>query len=155
MKEETKRAKLAAMFGLEIPTEPSPDVKQEIQTTSRDAEAVMAYVHRPQEFKRVACKWCESVFAVDRANVAYCRDECRKKALAEIGIIWDPRKPQEERWDYREPLTVRSEALVVADLAVEMLTAQAQEQQDELQQVSGGDVLPLSDSSPTPTVYVL
>jgi hypothetical protein len=148
MKEDTKRQKLAELFGLQefIPTEPTPDIKQEQETTSRDAEAVMAYVHKPDTFKRVACKWCESVFAVDRANVAYCRDECRKKALAEIGIVWDPRKPQEERWDYREPLTVRSEALVVADLAVEVLTQQEQEKADETQE---------SAVSPTPTVFVL
>jgi hypothetical protein len=153
MKEDKKRAKLAALFpGLEehLPTEPTPDFVQEQQTTSREAEAVMAYVHRSHEFKRVACKWCEGVFAVDRANVAYCRDECRAKALAEIGIVWDPRKPQDERWDYREPLTVRPQALVVADLAVEVL---AQQEPEVFESTADGTLV--SVESPNPIVFDL
>lgn len=149
MKDDKKRARLAELFGIEehLPTEPEPSVTEKQETTSREAEAVIAYVHRPHEFKRVACKWCESVFAVNRANVAYCRDECRIKYLASIGIKWDPSKPQEERWDYVEPLTVPPQALVVADLAVEVLI------QKEQKRISDENVE--SESQTIPTVYNL
>lgn len=174
MKEETRRAKLAAMFGLEehLPTEPTPDAKIEQQTASREAEAVAAYIAQPQRFTRKICKLesCQKEFASDRGNVAFCCDTCRKEWLAAIGIVWDPKKPPSERWDFkvvtddngtttsvgstREPLTVQSEALVVADLAVEILTQKAQESKEE-QKVSGDDVPLISDLSPAPTVYVL
>jgi len=148
MKEDTKRAKLAALLGLEehLPTEPTPDQAIEQQTASREAEATAAYIAQPQRFIRKKCKECEAEFASDRGNVAYCNDNCRKNWLARIGIIWDPKKPPSQRWDFvvvtndngettsvgstREPLTVPPPALVVADLAVEVLAAQSQESQN-------------------------
>lgn len=165
MKEDKKRERLAALFGLEehLPTEPTPDVKIEQQTASREAEAVAAYVAQPQKFTRKICKECEAEFATDRGNVAFCKDECRKNWLARIGIVWDPKKPPGQRWDFtvvtndkgdtaavgstREPLTVGSQALVVADLAVEVLVQQEQE--------NPSSETVVSVQSQDPTVFVL
>ena len=169
MKDDKKRERLAALFGLEehLPTEPTPDVKIEQQTASREAEAVAAYIAQPQKFTRKKCKECDSEFATDRGNVAFCKDGCRKDWLARIGITWDPKKPPSQRWDFtvvtsdngdatsvghtREPLTVGSEALVVADLAVEVLAQQ--QVQEPVEQTSDGTHL--SEPSPTPTLFVL
>lgn len=170
MKEDTKRAKLAALFGLEehLPTTPTPDQAIEKATASREAEATLAYVSNQPRFKYKNCKECGEQFAVDRGNVAYCKDECRKVALERIGIIWDPKKDPRERWDFkvvisnegdkiqtvlaeghksREPLTVPPPALVVANLAIEQQTVMNTQEQA----VVGLDVVPL-DTSDVPQV---
>lgn len=177
MKEDKKRERLAALFGLQehLPTEPTPDQRIEQQTASRDAEAVAAYITQPQRFTRKKCKLesCGKEFATDRGNVAYCSDDCRKEWLAAIGIVWDPKKPPAERWDFkvitndngeatpvgstREPLTVRSEALVVADLAVEMLAAEQQQVVNDnvVPEIPTLSVLPQSEDQQAPTIFVL
>lgn len=172
MKEDKRRERLAALFGLEehLPTEPTPDVVIEKQTTSREAEAVAAYIAHPQKFTRKKCKECNEDFASDRGNVAYCSDNCRKNFLASIGIVWDPKKPPSQRWDFvvvtndkgdtasvgstREPLTVPPPALVVADLAVEVLTQQAQTDMPVAAE-STGDATLKSVESPYPIVFDL
>lgn len=173
MKEEKKRAraadKLAELFGLQehLPTElPSPTIIS--NNKSREAEAVLAYMDSHKRFAQRPCKWCESTFASDRGNVAYCSDLCRQKALAELGILWNPNKDPRERWDFkmvisdgvevltnenvsREPLTVPPPALVVADLALE-----AQKQDTVLKEVSdASSVLSESEPQSIPIVYNL
>lgn len=163
-KEERNRQKLAELFGLQehVPAEPTQSYTIRQQNTSREAEAVLAYVDEPKKFTQRPCKWCESVFAADRGSVAYCSDDCRKHALAELGIVWDPNKDPRERWDFkliiseskvvlsetsREPLTVPPPGLVVADLALEM---KAQVEEPDV-----SDDSPESEPQPTPIVYSL
>lgn len=156
-KEQRARDKLAELFGLQehVPTEPEPSQTEKDLTNSRQAEAVIEYITRPQLFKQVECKQCGGVFATNRGNVSYCSDTCRKHKLAELGIVWDPTKPQELRWDYREPLIVPPPALVVADLAVEMLI-QAEQDKVQVEQTSDVSSVPVeSEPLPTPIVYSL
>jgi len=167
-KEERNRNKLAELFGLQehLPTEATPTQQIQTNNKSREAEAVLAYVDEPKKFKQRPCKNCESVFAADRGNVAYCSDDCRKHALAQIGIIWDPDKDPRERWDFkmvvndsgdsqlvnanvsREPLTVPPPALVVADLALEV-----QKDKESVSDTSSDPVV--SETQTYPIVYDL
>lgn len=154
-KAERNRNRLAELFGLQehLPTEPTPPPGELQLTASREAEAVIEYIKRPQTFKQVECGQCGGTFATDRGNVKYCSDRCRAKWLENIGIIWNPSKPQEERWDYREPLIVPPPALVVADLAVEV--AIQQEQETPTLPETAPVVLLESATSPAPIVFDL
>jgi len=163
--EERKRQQLAALFGLEehLPTEPTPTQQINQENKSREAEAVLEYYSSRQTFKPRPCKWCESVFAANRGNVAYCSDSCRQKALAEIGIIWDPSKDPRERWDLkivlddgqlmlpqisREPLIVPPPALLLADKILES-QVETPETPETLSETSESEI------QSTPIVYSL
>lgn len=106
MKLETRRAKIAELLGLDwqppTPEEPRTEANDLV---SREAEAVLGYLTTPlgnhfvlHQFRERQCKFCEVSFITSLANVGYCSDECRQKALKEYGIKWNPEKPAEERW---------------------------------------------------------
>lgn len=76
-------------------------------STSLEAEATLAFVRKPEDFKTKRCINCNELFAVNRQAVGYCTDRCRAVALQKIGIQWDPRRKPEERWGFWEqPLVV-------------------------------------------------
>lgn len=109
MKDDKRRARLAALFGMAPPTQ---EELNEAVDKSREAEAALAYYNEPSRFKEVTCKQCGLRFAVNRGSVAYCSDSCRRKMLADIGIEWDPNKTPEERWKPGvEPFIVTPQAL--------------------------------------------
>lgn len=115
MKAETKKARLAALFGLELP---DPQLKRLRQNVSREGEAVLAYYAEPLAFTEKMCKHCNRMFAVNRGQVGYCSDRCRVAALAAIGIKYDVEAPIEQRWGAIEPLVVVPEALPLVQQAV-------------------------------------
>lgn len=126
MREDTKRNKLAALLGLDVPTartDHRPKVAKE--NISREAEAVINFVSAPQTYARITCRSCGQDFLVNRANVALCSDKCRANELAEMGIDWDWSKSPEERWYVssqngrltNEPLVVPSTALRALETA--------------------------------------
>jgi hypothetical protein len=99
LREDKKRARLAALLGMEEPaerTEHRPKVAA--QNLSRDAESLIEFVDKPTTFARIACRVCGRDFLANRANVACCSDKCRAEELATLGIKWDWSKPPEERW---------------------------------------------------------
>lgn len=115
MKAEKIEERLAKLLGLENqleelkPKEATPEQK----SASHEAEAVLYFMHDPTRFKQAACKQCDGTFMVDYPSVGYCSDRCRKAALHEIGIEWNPDKDPYERWQGRVPLTVPPQALAV------------------------------------------
>lgn len=120
MREETKRAKLAELFGLEAPKNETPPTVMQA-TASREAEATLAYVKEPEKFRKIECRHCGKTFAVNRANVSCCSDKCRAGELAALGIEWDFTRDPAERWVgdfFGEPLTVPPAALELADRAL-------------------------------------
>lgn len=113
MKEETKRQKLAALLGIPLSEIPKSSYREKPDDKSREADAVIAYVARPQDFKHKACINCGGMFATNQPSVGMCSDSCRVRHLERKGIQWDPHKKQTERWGYVLPLTVPVEALDV------------------------------------------
>lgn len=111
-KEEKDREKLAALLGVDPPKK---SIRLETESTSREAEAVLAYAQDYKQFSRKICKECKRPFVHSRGAVACCSDECRAKGLAKIGIEWHWLKPQSDRWGRTEPLVVPPEALAVID----------------------------------------
>lgn len=117
MKAETAEKRLAKLLGLEdkleelTPKEPTAEEK----VASHEAEAVLRFMYDPDRFTTRSCKNCELSFTVDYPCVAYCSDRCRKVALHEIGIEWDPTKSPYERWQGTVPLTVPPQALEIVE----------------------------------------
>jgi hypothetical protein len=99
LREDKKRARLAALLGMEEPaarSEHRPKVAS--QNLSRDAESLIEFVDKPTTFARVTCRVCGRDFLVNRANVSCCSDKCRASELETLGIKWDWSKSPEERW---------------------------------------------------------
>jgi len=104
-KEARRREQLAALFGMDTPP-PSETAPLSIdhQNSSREAEAVIAYLERPSVFVERSCKNCSKDFLVNRGNVTLCSDACRATyLLREYGIEWDWNKQPNERYYYRIP----------------------------------------------------
>ena len=130
MKAETKKARLAALLGIDLP---KPKTKAEIQaagTVSREAEAVILFGMHPKQFIQKECAQCGLVFAVNRTSIAVCSDECRKHYLwFKYKIVWDPNaRSVEERW---QPQTGGPEPLVVPPAVLPTLVAAVQAQENE------------------------
>lgn len=89
---------------------------------SREAESLLALIERQEHFGAKVCKQCGGPFATNFAQVSYCSNRCRRAHLESIGIPWDYRKSEEERWtagfgkpDLKKvPLVVPPEALKAA-----------------------------------------
>ena len=110
------RKKLAELLGVPFVEEEHKvavveTVQRKKENASREAEAALLYVADRRKFLQKECLNCGGVFAVNRQNVAYCSDTCRKHALERKGIIWDVTKNPEERWDFKEPLVVPPQVL--------------------------------------------
>lgn len=75
---------LAKMMGIK-----APSTEEAIQQ-SREQEAIIAYVEKPELFSKVKCRRCSTIFAVDRANIGFCSDPCRTKTLKDLGITRAP-----------------------------------------------------------------
>lgn len=119
MKAETKQAKIAALFGLEAPKKPTPQELRTRANRSREAEAVILYAEEPSKFLQRECRICKRMFAVNRAHIAFCSDDCRSIHINDVlGLEWSPtgRSP-EERWAHQtggpEPLIVPPHALTL------------------------------------------
>jgi hypothetical protein len=117
-KEQKQKEALAALLGLDAPTEVS---KAEAHDRSMEAEAALEYYENPRTFKQKDCKSCGRAFATRGAPVSYCSDKCRARAFEErMGVKWRPLRSVEERWGFMgEPLTVPPEALAVVQYAMD------------------------------------
>ncbi len=81
----------------------------------REAEATLLYINRRGKgFLTKRCQRCDREFATEYYSVGYCGNPCRVRALADIGIVWDPYKPEYERWGGTPPLVVPPIALSLA-----------------------------------------
>ena len=124
MRADTKKAKLAALLGIEIKKPPTAK-ELEQGTISREAEGVIAFGNRTQRFTQRECIQCGGIFAVNRSNISCCSDICRKHHLEfKFGIVWDPNaRTLEERWSAQtggpEPLIVPARVLPLIEIALE------------------------------------
>lgn len=139
MKDDARKRKLAALFGMDVP---KPPTKQQIidkDSISREAEAALAYADDPKRMIQRECKQCGLVFAVNRSCIAYCSDVCRQHALSAMGIDWNPKsRTPEDRWSAqtggREPLTVPPKVLELLKATIQQELTMNQEEPLPLQQ---------------------
>lgn len=91
-------------------------------------EAVLLYYHtKGADFVKSTCPTCGRVFAYKYhipTKSFNCSNDCRKEALAKIGIEWNPYKRPEERWlNYQKGVI----PLIVPPSALELLEQKVQE----------------------------
>jgi hypothetical protein len=101
----------------------------------REAQSVILYFDTLGEgFKEKQCKNCKQMFAYkwELSNIAFCSVNCAAEDLRQIGIKWDPDKPQSQRWGHHAPA-------VVPPIALEILKHQLLDFQED----------PLSDTDPS------
>lgn len=116
MKADKRAERLAKLLGLDVPVKPTAEQLRQKDNVSREMEAVLAYADNPKGFLLRQCKRCDRSFGVNRANIAFCSDDCRVRSLHDRGLLvnLDARTP-EERWASatggREPLIVPPSAL--------------------------------------------
>jgi hypothetical protein len=106
-------AALAAFLGKDVTEIASlaEEAKSEWDTTYV-ADAVLGYAAEDKKgwFDKT-CKNCGRMFAADYKFISLCSTKCRKVALREIGIAWDPAKKEEDRWKpHRPPRVVPPDA---------------------------------------------
>jgi hypothetical protein len=70
---------------------------------SKEAEAVLSFIHKPSSIITKRCKFCNLNFGTNYVGVAFCSDECRANDLSAIGIVWDASKTAEARWEGEPP----------------------------------------------------
>lgn len=108
MKRETRRAKLLEFLDEDEDAELIARLKHEIpkgeletiaeNDARHEAESVLAYRGSYEEFVKSICVSCGKPFAHSYAKVTTCSVVCLQKALAEIGIDWDPSRSVADRW---------------------------------------------------------
>lgn len=75
--------------------EPQEDITLEVEAT------LLYFSLKGKEFEKAVCPICERVFAYKYyipGQHFKCSNQCRKIALAAIGIEWNPYKHPEDRW---------------------------------------------------------
>lgn len=146
MKSETRRSKMAELYADDPELQALIKAREEeeartqeqtnsIQSTSRDAESLLAFL-RGDYFTHKVCKNCDGDFLTDYGSVAYCSDACRIEQLRKWGIDWDVTKPLHERWGNRIPLTLGPEMIELAEAALNRLLAIHSQEPEK--QMSGG-----------------
>lgn len=106
MKKETRRQKLMELW--EDDEEVIEALKNKLtyegeekfvrDESSHQAESVVAYVGSQETFYRLHCQGCDKPFASSYARVTTCSNNCLKKVIENIGLIWHPDKSPEDRW---------------------------------------------------------
>lgn len=150
MKAETKRARIAALLGLEVPKPPTKEEIEAAGTISREAEAVALFLDNPKRFIQRECKNCGGVFAVNRGSISLCTDTCRQHWLeTQFGLIWDPKaRSLEERWSAQtggpEPLIVPPTVLPLAQESLDRKESQTVPMEEALSESELDSLLDLS-----------
>lgn len=131
MKESTKQRKhdekLAELLGISLEEVLASREQEERDDKVLEATATLLLLEHPEAFIQKICKECHGLFLTTYRFVAECSSTCRSKALARIGIDWNPMHNQTERWARAKIPT----GYTIPPKALEILLAIAQEQQRE------------------------
>lgn len=91
--------------------------------TFKEAELVVKFLDRPNEARKIVCKWCDNYFITNYKYQSYCSVECLKAKLLSIGLKWNPNKKMEDRWKGEPPSTIKPHTLKVLIQWAESLIA--------------------------------
>jgi hypothetical protein len=118
-KKEPDLAALAAAMGIDPSKLANISTDKWEDDSSYSAEAALS--DRKGWYSK-NCKGCDRVFQAEYKFVSYCSNRCRKVALQEIGIDWNPEKSIEERWKpYRPSMVVPPEVIIIENEIPEQL----------------------------------
>ena len=129
MKESTRQRKhdekLAQLLGITVEEVRASREQEERDDKVLEAQAVSLFLEKPEAFIQKICKECGEHFLTTYQFVSECSSPCRSKALARIGIDWNPMHNQVERWARAQIPT----GYTIPPKALQILLAIAQEQQ--------------------------
>lgn len=129
MKESTKQERhnkrLAELLGIKPEEVASLRSKDNADTITREAQAVLLFIEKPEAFISKKCDECHQPFLTTYQFVSVCSTDCRIKSLEKIGIDWNPLHTPEERWKRSKIPTEYS----IPPKALAILLKLAQEQQ--------------------------
>lgn len=78
------------------------------------AEGVLLHLTNEQKtMQHKYCVRCKEVFSTRYVAVAYCSDLCRRMAMEEFGIVWNPRTDSYRNMEAERPIVVGAEAHAV------------------------------------------
>jgi hypothetical protein len=133
-KEDKAKEELARLLGIDAP----PTTEVAIQA-ARAKEATIFYVSKPALFTEARCVGCKQKFMVDRANVRFCGEACRRAELLKQGIVWSDEFTKENapkgvtdkeyvhrRWWGDEPLIVPPGVVAQADAIIDSRNGEAE-----------------------------
>jgi hypothetical protein len=106
MKSSTRRAKLLDLWDDDEEVQdaikqklPKSELEQlDYEVASFEAHAALIYVGSYEQFFQSECVGCEKPFASSYARVTTCSDRCLKKAIEDLGFVWDPSRHPVSRW---------------------------------------------------------
>lgn len=134
MKESTRQRKhdekLAELLGIPLEEVLASREQEERDDKVLEATAVLLFLEHPEAFIQKICKECQELFLTTYQFVSECSSPCRSKALARIGIDWNPMHNQVERWARAKIPT----GYTIPPKALEILLTIAQEQQQAQEQ---------------------
>jgi hypothetical protein len=116
---ERKALELAALaLGIDVEVlaaQYKPAKAESTEEKMYEAQSVLNYFERVNEFKQIPCRNCGEPFAYDWhfAGVKYCTIHCMRRALEEQGLSWNPDKEPELRWGLSRPAIVPSQVLAL------------------------------------------
>jgi hypothetical protein len=129
LKESTRQRrhdeKLAELLGITLEEVLASREQEERDDKVLEATSVQLFLEHPDAFIQKICKECGEHFLTTYTFVSDCSSACRAKALARIGITWNPMHNQVERWARAQIPTGYS----IPPKALEILLSIAQEQQ--------------------------
>lgn len=98
IKSDRQNKKLAELLGLSPEAVQALRTKEDSDTHTREASAILLFIERPDAFITKRCDECKGTFATTYQFVSVCSTNCRIRSLKKIGIDWNPLHTPEERW---------------------------------------------------------
>lgn len=98
IKDERQNKRLADLLGMNPEEVQALRTKEDADTHTREASAVLLFIERPDAFITKRCDECKGTFATTYQFVSVCSTSCRIRSLKKIGIDWNPLHTPEERW---------------------------------------------------------
>ena len=125
MRKLTKKEKLAAeLLGLTEEEFGNLKTAQDQNDNIREAQAILLFVEKPDEFIHKKCDNCHEFFLTSYQFVTVCSTNCRVESLEKLGVIWNPMHTADERWKRAQIPTEYS----IPPKALEVLLAIAKSQ---------------------------
>lgn len=102
-------------LGLPMPPQEALDSSLEATGTAtaviQEAHLVLATLDRPDTVVTVECRICKQKFQTNYRYNKHCSEECLREGLKERGLIWDPMKRPEDRWQGVPPARIQPPTL--------------------------------------------
>lgn len=85
--------------------------RESAEAIDREAYAVLRFINKPQSLILKTCSQCGEKFRTNYSYQGLCSRGCLKSALEAIGLVWNPNKTEQDRWQGEPPVSIKPETL--------------------------------------------